>query len=304
MKICHVGTMPLEQMGDITRYIYSDCIGEHVYCLMGDELPDADIYLLHCFKNRYEEFADFEPPKKAKVISLIHSTYPCDAAFCSDAVVNLTDAAETSWLARTETENLKSVIISGFTDVKKYAAAKIDYNIPHFGRASRLERGKFHYYWGELINELFAKIEVVKNYLVCQTDENAAHDRIEVIRNVKIDDIDAKINAMEQYSIYADAHNDMHPFIETFCMAMVEAMAAGQAVIILGCYQESMKEVLGDAGIVCNNIFEYYDRLTALANNAELREYYGMKAKERAKLYDKELHIPKWNKLFGDVLND
>ena len=50
MKICHVITMgDINNMGSITRDMYYNCVGTHVYSdLYSHRFPNADIFILHC----------------------------------------------------------------------------------------------------------------------------------------------------------------------------------------------------------------------------------------------------------------
>mgnify|MGYP003563462146 CR=1 FL=1 len=310
MTVCHVISMDsIEQMGDITRLIFEEGTGYHIWSHIDGEQPIADIYLLHCFKNgKYiEKFYNYDRPYPgSKIISLIHSSAPCEASINSDMIVSITQAAyedfrETSTVL--QDKDIPHRMIPGFIDIDRYADTKIDYDKPHFGKLSRLEVGKFHYYWGDLVRTVLANNEEVTNYIVTPENFDSGHDRVKALHGIEINDIEGKKRVMAEYSIYADAHNDMHPFLETFCIAMLEAMAAGQAICILGTNQPAMVEVLGDSGLIAANIFEFKDNLEKLIADPELRKEYGKKAKARANYFNKEHGLMNWNLLFNEVTN-
>lgn len=284
-------TMPsILDMGMITQEIFFKCKGEHSFCHIDDPIDNADVYLLHCFKNQkyLDKFIYFQKPKNSKVISLIHSSFPCRPANCSDDVITISRAAQSLLLSE---QNIKSKMIYGFSDLTEYFKAETDYSISAYGKVSRWEKGKF------------GKFNVAgKSFLISDDKDNLGkHFYQTIIRQIKIKDHADKIKAMQKYSIYADCHDPILPFVDTFNIAMLEAMALGQAVVILGTYQEAMAEILGNAGFVCYSVEKFEETLTALMMNENLRKEFGLRARERAKEFTSEKMIPKWNKLFKDV---
>ena len=72
MIICHIGKMGhIKKEGIITQNIYKYCRGKHIYHSVYDNNPPmADIYVLHCFRNDYKYFLEWEAPKRdARIIS-------------------------------------------------------------------------------------------------------------------------------------------------------------------------------------------------------------------------------------------
>jgi hypothetical protein len=304
LRICHVISMDnMLSMGEITRQIFTRCEGQHFWININDTIPNADIYLLHCFKNPLfvDAFRCFEKTnRKAKVISLIHSSNPCRAAECSDIVVTITAASRQEQLYYF---NQDSVIIEGFMDLTPYLKEQIDYDNCNFGRVSRYVDGKFHRDFMRLTYDILEDCHDSRFILTTNEKVKNTHKRFEVRSGIKIHETQRKINVMKDYSIYADIHDINKPFVETFNIAMLEAMAIGQAVIILGLKQPAMVEVLGDAGIICYSVNEWRKEVKNLIDDKEKRAHYGQKARERSKLFSSQVMIPKWNQLFRSLTN-
>lgn len=322
MKICHIGNLPLEQMGDITREIFNRCEGEHVYyhlkkippylpgrnpfnrppkpkMIKYDEIPKSDIYLLHCFKNMYDYFKIFKHPEgRGKIVSLIHSTFPCQPSLHSDSVVTISRAAEKHLEITT---NQKSTMIQGAIDLDPFLQVQPDYEFPVVGKISRFEPGKYHdQYFNALLwlhdkygnsvriiqHDNFPEIE---KYFCPKTMDHTA----------VIGKPETRAAALRKLSIYADAHDTgQDRFEETFCVSLLEAMASGLPCVILGHGQPAMVEVLGDGGIVVDNIYEFYKALETLINSPALCREWGLRARERAKSFSLDKMINEYNELF------
>ena len=308
MKICHVITLPdMSKMGEISRIIYNETIGEHFFCSLYDENPPkADIYILECFKNQrhFPNQILWKPPKGSKLVSLIHSSEPCMPSKYSDEVVTITNA----WKNRLkELYDIDSTMIHGGIDLEKYKNVKINYKNKIFGKITRPELGKYYPGWNNFISDLLDN----NNFITCRIVSNnyksipwVDHDRAIYIEGVSINEYSKKIDQLSRLSVYTECHNDSGiAFIDTFCIAVLEAMACGLPIIIYKGLQDPIAEVIGDAGIICDSFAEYKARLLSLLLDTDLKEYYGLKARERSRFFSKEKMINKWNVLFNEVLN-
>jgi glycosyltransferase involved in cell wall biosynthesis len=283
--------------GIITQSIFKKCIGEHIYCDLYETPPKADIYILNCFKNLKHLKAFKEFKADGKIISLIHSSEPCMPCENSNIVVTITK----SWQKRLkEKYNIESVMIYGGLNTYDFKDVKIDYSKKVFGKISRPERGKYHEEWNYLVIKLLNENIDYKCRIISNNFYKLPivyHERMKYIENVKINDIEGKKRELSNITIYADAHAEINPFIDTFNMSMLESMACGHAIIILGKYQEPMCEILGDAGIICNTIEEFENKLRILLNDENMKKELGEKAKKRAKFFNESKMVYEWNKL-------
>lgn len=321
MKICHIGNLPLKQMGDITREIFNRCEGEHVYwnqmvgakrAVFGNiflykacPIPDADIYFLHCFKEDSIYYRDFKWNKdKSKIVSLIHSTFPCQPSLHSDSVVTISRAAEKHLELTT---NQKSTMIQGAIDLDPFLQVEPDYEFPVVGKISRFEPGKYHDQYFNVLLWLHDKYG--NSVRIIQHDNFPEIERYFCPKTMDhtavIGEPETRAAALRKLSIYADAH-DTGPdrFEETFCVSLLEAMASGLPCVILGQGQPAMVEVLGDGGIVVDNIYEFYKALELLINSPALCRAWGLKARERAKRFNLDKMINEYNELFKGLYDD
>lgn len=304
MKICHIGNLPIKKMGDITRDIFERCEGDHSYFIpfVGDLRPEADIYLLHCFKSRWDIYKNFRKiPSygKCKIISLVHSSFPCYPSQDSDFIVTISQAAEKHLELTT---NLKSTMIRGAIYLKPFLQVTPDYEFPVIGKISRNEPGKFHNQYFDILDIMSRKYGATSRMICPERPKDYGG---ELIQNVKINDPSGKAAALQKINIYADAHKTgPEAFQETFCIALLEAMAAGLPCVILGEQQPAMVEVLGDGGIVVENIYEFHNALETLVNSEQLRREYGRRARERAKEFSLDFMIKEYDELFQAAYND
>ena len=300
MKICHMISMKdIDSMGMITRDIYYSCKGDHIWCDIHNKPPKADIYILHCFKNmkHLNAFINFEKPKGSKVISLIHSSEPCMPAKCSDVVVTITKA----WQERMKKYyDIDSVMIYPGIDI---IDCNIDYTRKAIGHLQRPERGKYHTEWNYLILELLKEYEDLFFMIGSNGYKKLPivdDHRVYYLEGLNI--ADDKKEFYERLSICAMMHETENKvFVDTFNVALLEAMSSGLACIIMGKYQEPMVEVLGDAGIVCNGVEEYKLKIRELIENESLRIELGNKAKERAKFFSKDKFVKEWDDLLCEL---
>lgn len=298
MKVCHVISMPtMADMGAITREIFFKCEGDHFWVNVWDTTPKADVYILHCFKNPkwLDLFKNYKAP--GKIISLIHSSLPCAPSIHSDVVVTISLASQ----AEQASVGVESIVIAGFIDIKPYLNEQIDYSLEAFGRCSRYAPGKFHEKFPDIVRRILNENDEAQGFLISNDPVPFVHNRFYQNDQIKIGDVSKKIAAMKYYSIYADIHDEKEPFVDTFNIAMLEAMALGQAIILYGRHQPAMCEVLGGAGIIVYSVEEWVTTVNDLLKSEEKRRFYGQKARERAKLFSSELVIPKWNELLRGV---
>ena len=310
MTICHVGNLPLDEMGDITREIFNRCDGYHDYYHVGvtQFLPIADIYLLHCFKKNSNYYANFERPiqnPNSKIISLIHSSHPCRPSKKSDHIITLTDAAAQHLYLTTDN---KSLTIRGSIDLTEFLKVTPDYEFPVIGKISRPEPGKFHDKYFEVLS-LLSKKHGARMRFISDTSKLFYPDEAEVITGVKIGHPVSKAAELRKLSIYADAHKTgPEAFVETLCTATIEAMACGLPVVILKTQQPAMAEVVGDGGLIANNIYEFYNACELLMTSESARMEWGTKARKRAQEFnDLDKMIFEWNDLFKstmDIINE
>jgi hypothetical protein len=295
MKVCHIGTLPLEEMGSITRDIYYNCIGEHHYSLLGKKTIKADIYILHCFKKHHEKFRNWKPPfKDAKVISLLHSSPPCIYSKYSDKVVTISKTQDKEMFCFEGT--FSKMIYPGIKPLRH--TQKI--NKRSIIKIARGEPGKFHSKEAEVIDSIDAKYTLICDnpYLV----KALLPRKADIIEGIKINDMESKENILAKHGIYADGHGD---FEDTFCIALLEAMNAGLACVVLRDGNNFvLDEVLGNAGIITNTPAKFKFAIEALIKDDNLRMLYGNLARVRAKQYfSVERMIAEWNQLLINTLS-
>lgn len=304
MKICHVISMnSIDEMGIITRAIYHLCEGAHIYHYLHDpDIPEADIYILHCFKNQkhFPAFIKWKPLLNRPVISLVHSSEPCMPSRYSDEVVTITNA----WHGRLyHYYGITSERIYGCVEDRQYFSVEPDYDSQAFGKITRPEAGKYHSQWNDIVKELLSENQQRKCIIASNGYKKLRyldHPRMEWIEGIGIADIKKKRDFFSKLSVYTECHNDGgNAFIDTFCVAMLEGMASGLPVVLYKGLQKPMAEVLGDAGIICDTIDEYKNELREMLNNKAKRIEYGQKARERAKFFSVERMVSEWNKLLN-----
>jgi glycosyltransferase involved in cell wall biosynthesis len=289
MKICHVGTLPIEQMGTITRTVFAKTVGEHVYARLGEEIPDANVYVLECFKNRWQEFYNFAPRNpQSKVVSLVHSSLPCRPSLYSDRIVCLTQYS--AWTVRKEFSRAKVDVIPGGIDLSPFTP---DYASRRFGRISRNAPGKFHPEWNAMAERILRDPEAEMWIATDRTDGLLAHERARYVTDIRIGDEEAKRRFLLELSVAVFAHGD---FEEVFPMAVLEAMAARLPVLYL--YQPSMHEMIGEGQICLSTIDDLEEMLKYFLNYETARQKYGHLASVRASEFSVKRMVHSWNALF------
>jgi glycosyltransferase involved in cell wall biosynthesis len=286
-SICHIGVMPtINDMGSITRDIYNFCEGNHTYIQLSDnvknDIPKADIYILHCFKNSYELYRDMK--LDGKVISIIHSTDPCCPNIYSNKIITISE-----WCQRQYPES--TMIYAG---VKNYQYNyPIDYEKNNICRFTRNVPEKIHPESHKIICEILDKHKDVSYNLFTNNEDNKTeHERFNYKTHIKINMETERAYELSQNQIFAIANDT---FIDTFSLALLEAMSAGLAIVLLNNGQDAMAEILGDAGIIVNTIEEWKEAIESLIGNTALKIKYGQMAKERAQQFSSQDMVNKYN---------
>lgn len=286
-------------MGDITRHIYNMCDGEHSYYNIYDwqalkKKPNG-IYIIHHFKNpkHLETFTNLDFPHYNRIISLIHSSHPCNQHPQAVQVITISKSQSIEWANR----GIYNKMIRGATEIKHFLEMPTDYKIPVFGRISRWEPGKFHPYWNNFIKLLLKKFNAAYYIMIMSNtpeSEKIKHDRAIYVDGIKINQKQVKAANLQPLNIYADAHGE---FIDTFNMSLLESMASGLAPVILRGDQSAMVEMIDTAGLIAEDETDFLAKLESLIRSKDLREHYGGLARERAKQYKLKEMIEEWNYL-------
>jgi glycosyltransferase involved in cell wall biosynthesis len=285
--ICHITNFEnINDMNEISRQIFELTDGKHIRANLSSSVyPDADIYLLECILRDKEKFMNWKAPK-GKLISLVHSGNVYSKY--SDKIVTLTNSQEIQG----------ETIIPCAIDMKYYNY-DIDYNNNVFGRITAYSRGKVHAEFENVVKRVQYKTNSSCIMICNNIKEDQKKDYIKYIIDINRNDNEKKASALAKMSIFADMHG---AYKETFSISLLEAMASGLAIVLYSTIdQPAMKEVLGDCGITCKTIEEFENKLIWLLENPDIKKEYGLKAKERAKLFSIENMVNKWNKLFEEL---
>jgi hypothetical protein len=269
-------------MGTITRMIIERAIGDHVYVQVGEEIPPADIYILECFKKEYEYFRDFKA--KGKVISLVHSTPPCEPAIHSDVVVCLSHASA---------RGRDAIVIPGGLGVWPHR----DHGT-FFGCILRNADGKFHPNWNSSMGRILTAIEKTELYVITNKLTGLwLGDRINYVTTVVISDDDQKLSHLSKLAVAVFMHG---AFEETFCMSVLECMNAGLPIVYL--YQPALFEVAGEDQLCCDSADEVVRKTIGLLLDSRKAKALGSLAKYRAnRLFTDVRMIAAWDELLASL---
>lgn len=276
----------MDRMGLITQNIYDFCLGNHISCFVWETSPKADIYILHCFKNHHEEFKNFKAP--GYIISLLHSSPPCVPSDCSDLVVTISKTQQ-------RRVDKKSTLIYPGIKIPEISSFKRNSDVI---KISRADPGKFHPEEKNIIDKIIVDKNI--NYTIICNEPKKVSDLLPcestVVQNIGIKDIEKKNRLLRQHGIYADMHGD---FEDTFCIALLEAMANGLACVVMRDDKNKvLDEVLGGTGIIVDNPKDFKMSLEILIDNPRLKEYFAKASYLRAKNnFRVERMITKWNEL-------
>ena len=282
--ICHVTN--LKYPNEIYRQIVNLTEGKHIQAYLHSSVyPKADIYILECIMRDAEKFRNWKNPC-GKLISIVHSGNVYSKY--SDKIVTLTESQKIN----------NSVAIPCGIDMNYYKY-DIDYDNKIFGRITPYSVGKVHPKFNDIVSKVKEKFQDSKCIMICNNAKNKSKN-IEYIEDIKRHENEKKAKILSGISIFVDMH---HTYKETFSISLLEAMASGLAIILYSTIdQQAMWEVLGDAGIICKSVKEFEEKLIWLLENPEEKKKFGLRAKERAKLYSIENMVNKWNKLFKELL--
>jgi len=288
--ICHVGTLAIEKMGEITRNIFNMATGKHLYynILTDTTPPAADIYLLHCFINHAILFENFNAD--GKIISLLHSDYDlgCRPSKYSNRTIVLTEAYKKRY-----GKVLKHVEVIN-AGVREYLFdLPMQYQKRDMVRICRNAPGKFHRKFDITIKSIIANY---KNNFTLVTNKSRNNSIYIEVTDIEINDNFRKKYILSVNPIYIIANGD---FEEVQSVALLEAMAAGCAIVCL--HQNGYQETLGGAGIIASDMHTLKRRVEMLINSESKRIKYGTLARERVMMYSNSIMIKKYNKLFDSM---
>ncbi|MEN6338044.1 MAG: glycosyltransferase [Phycisphaerales bacterium] len=298
MKVLHVGTLPIERMGVLTRILVSGGAGEHRYMTIeeyGRATPgQVDVVVLHCFKASWEWFRDFLAPAGAKLVSFVHSTTPCVPAAASDAVVALTHASADQ--VRRATGAVPLVISGALEDHEEDAKADLDGQV--FGIVTRNAPGKLHPLWNEMAAEVLEAVPGASLHMIVDNTEGLLeHPRATYDTTMPIGTpTSEKLRRLRKLAVAVLAHGD---FEETFCVAALECMAAGLPVLYL--YQPALREVIGDAGVCFHSIDGLKRGLLRLLADEALRVQMAFNSLQRAEYFSRKRMLLAWDRLLEGV---
>ena len=281
---------------DITRNIIKECYGNHILLDKKQAIPKADLYILEHFQSINHFVANF--PHKNKAIDIVH-TVNCIPTNDFRKIIALTNA----WKRYLKQHLVKDCeMIHVGIDLDEYKDTWPDYDKKVFGRITRWSPGKIHPKWNGMVNHILDTNPDSK--CLFYTELKSVKQRIPLTHHRMIYDKTCKIHMfkgdfLKNMSIYVHANGS---FVDTFSHGTLEAMATGLPVIILNSKVGAVKEVAGDAGIICDNLEQLKTTIINLLHDKDLRIEYGKKSKERAAFFTKEKMINKFNKVILECL--
>ncbi len=292
--ICHVSRFRDRSiLNEVSRQVMGT-IGKHITShIMDEKQPKADIYILDCIINSHNAFINFQKPKGSKVISIVHSTTPCFPALSSDKIVVLSKMEQ----ERMTKYGFKSILIPCAIDLKFYNN-EIDYTKKTYGRILRYTSGKMNIRFFPIVNEIKSKYPDSECILI--TKPQLKYPNVEYIENIGNGDNIEKAKQLQRITMFTQYHAG---YIETFSISLLEAMGAGLCIVMYcPTPQPAMMEVLGNTGIICNNEEEFKNTIIKYLPDAQYKKEWGLKARERAKIFSVEKMIEKYNEIIKELL--
>lgn len=287
----------IKQHADVTRNIIDGCYGNHTLVNQKTEMiPPADLYVLEHFQSTDRFVKAFPYPKKA--IDIVH-TVGCIPHNNFKKVIALTKAWK-RYLQNHLVENVDIMHIG--IDLEPYEEITPRFENKTFGRITRWSASKIHPRWNNICLQVLNAIPDSKSLIYTQLDQTGqrnplAHDRALYNKNCTIDMF--KGDFLKNLSVYVHANGS---FIDTFSHGVLEGMATGLPVIILDDKVGAVKEVAGDAGIICRSIEEVRDKIKILLTDRDLWLEYSALSKQRARYFNKKRMIRKFNGVIKECL--
>ena len=308
-------------MGEITRNIFNMCRGDHIYynILNDDKLPEADIYLLHCFINHSEKFQEFNA--SGKIISIMHSDYKagCRPSKHSDKIIVLTDSYRKEYgqkildfigkkisisdnincgsinkINKKLDKHLEQIEIINSVIREYLFDLPMNYQSNNMIRICRNVPDKFADGIDDIIKEILIKY---RNTFTLITDKPRNSNIYTEIYDIGISQNDIKKLHLATSPIYVIANGE---FIEGQSLAMLEAMASGSAIVAYPS-QSGFVETIGNAGFVVDSLTELKNKVEYLIKHEDERIRLGTLARERVKQFSNSIMIDKYNNLFDRI---
>lgn len=291
-KIAHLSFCgDINKHADITRHIIKDCIGNHnIYPFTN--YPKADVYITEHFMSTNKYVQDF--PHKNKTINIVHSMncYPNPGYKHNIALTKV-------WKRNLEARGVKNVkVIYGGIDLKPYENIKPQDKYLTFGRITRWSPGKIPPWWNNMVADILNHDKTIKCLFFIDMSSRARklleHGRM--IYDYSCNITDFKGAWLNRLMVYVHANGT---FRETMSHAVIEAMATGLPIVYLR--EPAVTEVVGGAGIACSNKEQLKGAILKLLYYPELRNSYSELSKKRAKDFDINKTVEKFNELIREM---
>lgn len=296
-KIVHLSfSDKIEVHADITRYMINECYGNHTLVdINKGVIPRADLYIFEHFQSTNQAICQF--PYKHKAIDIVH-TVNCVPPSGFKKVISLTNA----WQAILKKYFIESEVIYGGINIDSYKDIWPDYDKKVFGRITRWSPAKIHPQWNQIVKEILDSQQdsaclMYVDFMNRKNRDTLKHDRMVYDESCRIDSF--KGEYLKNLSIYVHCNGS---FKETLSFAVIEAMATGLPIIYLEEGTGVIREVVAGAGIECNSIQMVKDVIIEMLKDVKYREEYGKLAKERSKVFNKNIMVEYFNKVIKACL--
>jgi glycosyltransferase involved in cell wall biosynthesis len=251
--------------------------------------PPADIYILHCFSKHNEQFTNWQKPKGAKVISIIHSDKNCFPASCSDKVIFLTSKHREKY--KTTVPDEKAFVINGGIDTFYFNDPMKDYKKIVIGRICRSVPGKFHPRYFELCAKMKAKYGAEIKIITPDPDKIGRPAGVQ-FESVPMADREAKRKALSEITIGLWANDD---FVDVFPLEVLELESMGIPVVAWMKNQEAAREMF--PGLAYDSWEQIEACVDELCKSESMRKEQGRISREKAVKYDKRKMVQLYNKI-------